>query len=425
MEELAPSKRPTVSVDIESPDYAAGWADLAGDLRSRCPVAWSTEHGGYWLASRYRDVLRITQQDETFYSGKTVDPVTGQVDGGVALPPMPIPRMVPVETDRPEWEGFRGLINPMLGPRASETWRERSRVVAHALIDQHIESGGMDLVRDLSSPLTAILTLELLGFSLADWRRFADSFHELVYLNKSAPEFPGAVAAMDWIDQRILDEIADRRRTPRDDFVSRLVMAELDGRAIPDQDVQRIIANLLSGGVDTTNALIAHTAVHLWRHPEQRDRLAADRSLIPIAREEFVRFFSPIHGTARTARERCEVNGQDIESGERVFILYASANRDEEIFDRPDEIDIARYPNRHIGFGAGIHRCVGSFFARVMFDEMINAILDRFPRFVVHEAEARLYPSISPVNGWINLPISFPPGPRLEANDPDWFKSSL
>lgn len=107
MKELAPTKRPRVSVDIESPDYATEWTDLTRDLRGRCPVAWSTEHGGYWLASRYRDVLRVTQQDETFYSGKTIDPVTGQVDGGVALPPMPIPRMVPVETDRPEWQFSR------------------------------------------------------------------------------------------------------------------------------------------------------------------------------------------------------------------------------------------------------------------------------------------------------------------------------
>lgn len=387
-------------------------------------MAWSTDHGGFWLASRYRDVLRIAQQDAVFASGKTVDPVTGQVDGGVALPPMPIPRMVPVETDRPEWDGFRDLLNPELGPRASESWRERSRAVAHALIDRRIESGSMDLVCDLSSPLTAILTLEMLGLPIQDWRRFADSFHELVYLNKSSPEFPAAVAAMEWIDNRIAGEIAERRRAPRDDFTSRLVAAKIDGRPVADEDIQRIISNLLSGGVDTTNALISHTAVHLCRHPEQRDRLAADRSLIPVAREEFVRFFSPLHGTARTARVQCEVGGQTIREGERAFIAYASANRDEEVFDCPDEVDIERYPNRHIGFGAGIHRCVGSFFARVMFDEMINAIFDRFPDYVVHETEARLYPSVSPLNGWINLPISFPPGPRRDLVDPAWLQPS-
>jgi cytochrome P450 len=420
MEKPERSGQVPVRVDIESPEYAAQWPWIVQDLRGRCPLAWSSEHGGYWLATRYRDVLRIAQDDGAFRSGKTVDPDTGEVDGGGALPPMPIPRMVPVETDRPEWDAFRQLINPALGPRAAERWRTRAREVADALIDQRIESGRMDLVRDLSSPLTAILTLELLGFPLGHWRRFADSFHELVYLNKSAPEFPAAVEAMEGIDRRILEEIAECRRQPRDDLISRIANGEVDGGPINELDAQRIVANLLSGGVDTTNALVAHTALHLWRHPEQRDRLAADRTLIPLAREEFVRFFAPIHGAARTASAPCRLAAQDIKAGERVFILYASANRDEKVFANGDEIDITRYPNRHIGFGAGIHRCVGSFFARVMFDEMLNAILDRLPGYVVHEAEARPYPSISPVNGWINLPISFTPAPRMTTSDPAW-----
>jgi cytochrome P450 len=416
--------RPTARIDIEAPDYAQGWEATFKDLRARCPMIWSTEHGGYWIATSYKDVLQIAQDDATFTSGKTVDPVTGAIDGGVALPPMPSPRVVPVETDREEWTGFRGLINRALGPKASEARRARVREFADILIDRVIERGSMDVVQDLTSPLTALVTMEIIGFPLDQWRQFADPFHELVYLNKSSPEFPAAVAAMQWCDQRILDEIEQCRLAPRDDLLSHLTHARIDDLPVADIDIQRIISNVMSGGVDTTNALTAHSIMHLWRHPDQRARLVADRSLLPIAREEFIRFFSPVHGTARTTRAARCIGGQMLQPGERVLLLYASANRDEEIFDNGDEIDITRFPNRHIGFGAGMHRCVGSFLARIMYEEMMDAIFERLPDYEVVESEAVLYPSISPINGWVNMSITFAPGPRLSLLDPEWVLGS-
>ncbi len=416
--------RPTTSIDIESAEHACGWEARFRDLRAECPMVWSSDHGGYWIATRYRDVLQIAQDDATFTSGKSVDPETGAIDGGVAVPPMPIARMVPVETDREEWTGFRGLINRWLGPKAAEERRGRAREFTDALIDRVIERGDMDVVQDLTSPLTALVTLEVMGFPLNQWRQFADPFHELVYLNKSAPEFAAAVAAMGWIDQRIDEEMAARRALPRDDLISHLVTTMIDGAPPAHDDLHQIISNVLSGGFDTTTALTSHTVLYLSRHPDQRARLIADRSLLPIAREEFTRFFTPVHGTARTTRKESFVGGQLLKPGERVFLLYASANRDAQIFENGDEIDITRFPNRHIGFGAGMHRCVGSFFARVMFDTMLETILDRIPDFAVVEAEARPYPSISPINGWINMPVRFTPRARLRPHDPEWLREA-
>jgi cytochrome P450 len=411
---------PTVAIDVESPDYARNWATELRALRAGCPMAWSSEHGGYWLATRYQDVLQIAQEDRSFTSGKTIDPVTGAVDGGVAIPPMPFARSIPVETDRGEWEGYRNLLTPRLGPKATEAQRALARDFADVLIDRVIGSGRMDLVQDFTSPLTALVTMAMLGFPLAEWRRFADPLHELMFLSKAAPEFPAALAALEWIDRRIDEEIAARRRQPKDDLIGYLVAGEIDGAPVAHDDIHQMVINMLFGGVDTTTALASNVLVHLWQHPGQRERLIADRSLMPVAREEFVRYFSPVHANGRTTRAGSVVAGQPIKPGERIMLLFASANRDETVFDRPDEVDITRFPNRHIGFGAGIHRCIGSFLARMMFEVMIETVFDRLPDYRVLIDEAQPYPSISPINGWIKVPASFTPGSRRSPRDPDW-----
>ena len=414
------AERPVIALDVESPDHARNWQSDGADLRARCPMAWSSEHGGHWVASRYQDIVRIVQDDASFTTGKTFDPATGVVDGGVSIPPMPIGRLVPAETDRPEWDHFRGLLNPRLGPRASEGFRERARGYAAVLIDQVIESGRMDLVEDFTNPLTAMVTLDVLGFPLEEWRLFADPLHALTSLAKNDPAYPAAVAAAGVMDQRIDEEIARRRAEYRDDLIGHLVTAEIDGQPIAHADIHQMIVNVLAGGVDTTTALTSWVLVHLWRNPDQRARLAEDRNLLPTAREEFIRFFSPLHGTVRTSQAESLVGDQTVAPGERIYLFLASANRDPEMFERPDEVLLDRFPNRHIGFSAGIHRCVGSFLARMMFEVMMTEILDRLPDYEVIDAGAKLYPSISPVNGWVNIPIRFTPGPRSGVPEPGW-----
>jgi cytochrome P450 len=412
--------RTVVSIDIESTEHARSWEKKLGSLRAESPVAWSTELGGFWAITRYRDVVAVAQDDATFTSGKTVDPLTGAIDGGIALPPMPIPRVVPDETDRGEWEGFRHVLNPRVGPRVAREFRGRALYFANALIDRAIERGEMDFVQDYTSPLTALVTMDLVGFPLNEWRDFADPLHMLVFLEKASPEFPAAVAAMQAIDRRIDEEIERCRAEPTDSLIGHLVAARIAGAPMRHEDMHQMVFNVLSGGVDTTTALTSNTLIYLHRHHAERAKLIADPSLLPAAREEFVRFFSPVHGTARTVRAETSLGGQVLSPGERVFLFWASANRDSEIFDQPDIIDITRAANRHVGFGAGIHRCVGSFVARMMFDVMVEAVLERLPDYVILEQAARPYPSVSPINGWIDLPATFTPGRRKAALDPAW-----
>src|SRR5689334_19119005 len=344
--------RPTIALDVESPDHARNWQANGDRLRAKCPMAWSSEHGGHWIASRYKDIVRIVQDEENFKTGKTFDPETLHVEGGVSIPPMPIGRLVPAETDRPEWDGFRGLLNPHLGPRAAESHRQRAKGYCAALIDQVIERGAMDAVEDFTNPLTAMVTLDLLGFPLEEWRIFADPLHALTSLAKNDPAYPAAVAAAGVMDVRIDEEIARRRAHHQDDLIGQMVTAEIDGKPIAHADIHQMIVNVASGGVDTTTALTSSVLVHLWKNPEQRRRLAEDRSLLPTAREEFIRYFSPLHGSVRTAAEPSIVDGQTVAPGERIYLFLAAANRDPEIFERPDEVLLDRVPNRHIGFSA-------------------------------------------------------------------------
>jgi cytochrome P450 len=138
------------------------------------------------------------------------------------------------------------------------------------------------------------------------------------------------------------------------------------------------------------------------------DRLA-------IAREEFVRFYSPVHGLARNCARDTVVNGVEVKAGERVLLAYASGNRDESIFENAEEIKIDRFPNRHVAFGAGMHRCIGSFQARMMFETMMHQVFTRMPDYVIDESRAARYESIAVTNGWASAPATFTPGPKVGA----------
>jgi cytochrome P450 len=404
--------KPTIDLDIESPSHASNWPQTAKRLQHEAPVAWSTAYDGFWVVSRYMDALKVAQENGTFTTAKSFDPQTGKVEGGTALPPMPVDRLIPAETESPEWDGFRGLLNPRLGPRAVKGFKECATRFATELIDRVIEQGRMDAVDDFTNPLTAMVTLDLLGIPVEEWRTFAEPLHALTSLRKSDPAYADALELARIMDERIDEEIDRRTKEPGEGLVSYLLQQRIDGRPLRHEDIHQMIFNIVAGGVDTTSSLTANVIVYLWEHPDQRRLLVENRDLLPKAREEFVRYFSPLHGTVRTATRPSDVGGQDVSPGERVFLLLASANRDPEIFESPDEVVLDRYPNRHIGFGAGMHRCVGSFLARMMFETMMNEILDRIPEYQVLVEEAERYPSISPINGWVRVPITFPPGPR-------------
>ena len=413
MDKIRGTKADPVNFDHESPEYAQTWSEQYRTMRGQCPIAWTSSHGGYFVPSRYRDIVTIAQDPETFSSSKTFDPQTGVVKGGVLIPPIPFPQAFPIETDKPAWDAYRGFINRRFAPKAAEARRGFARLHAGLLVDAVIETGQIDFIADLTGPLPAMTTMDFMGLPLEDWRDFAEPLHEIVFTPKDSPDFARVAVRFQHMFDRCAQELERYRRLPaQDNLLSCFAHEKFEGRYLTDDEVLGYCNNILAGGVDTTTALTTNVLLYLWENPLERRRLIDDPGLMNTAREEFIRFFAPQHAVARNVTHDIELSGVCMSAGDRIYMPWGAGNRDPEIFDDPERVDMARFPNRHIGFGAGMHRCVGSFIARVMFEEMLKQVLERMPDYEIEVEKAERYRSIGTINGWMNMPAKFTPGCR-------------
>jgi cytochrome P450 len=212
----------------------------------------------------------------------------------------------------------------------------------------------------------------------------------------------------------MLGQLAQIRANPRPGMIGALTRAEINGKQPDDMELVGVLALLIGGGFDTTTALTAHALEWLSEHPDQRARLSAERdTLLDSATEEFLRFYAPAPGDGRTISADCEVAGTSFREGERLWLSWAMSNRDPAVFPNPHEVDLARTGNRHHSFGLGLHRCIGSNLARMVFKRMVTAVLDRMPDYRCDPAEAVHYQTIGVIQGMQHLPATFTPGSRL------------
>jgi cytochrome P450 len=220
----------------------------------------------------------------------------------------------------------------------------------------------------------------------------------------------GRLAMRDDISRQ-LEEI---RANPRPGLIDALARAEINGATPPDFELLGVISLLIGGGFDTTTALTSHALEWLSEHPAERERLSAQRdTLLDSATEEFLRFYTPAPGDARTITADCEIAGQQFKEGERIWLSWAMSNRDPAVFPNPNEVDLARTGNRHHSFGLGIHRCIGSNVARMVFKRMVTAVLDRMPDYACDPAGTEHYQTIGIIQGMKHLPATFTPGSRI------------
>ena len=400
-------ERKLTAFDHHSVEYAQNSTSINASLRAECPVAYTPAHGGFWVITRYGDVVAAAKNDETFASGYTVD---GVCPLGVIIPPAPAPHF-PIEMDPPDYTPYRKLLNPLFSPAASKAWQPRVARWVDTCIDQVIEKGSFDIVGDLANPVPSLFTCEFLGLPIEDWRSYADVQHEMIYTPPSQQE--DVVTRYLEILGSLHGLIAERRAQPRDDVISTLVTSKIDGEPLSDEMVLSIVDLIMAGGFDTTTAATANSLIYLSDNPAERQRLIDDPTMIPQACEEFLRFFTPTQALARTVTKPVTVGDVELQPGDRVLLSWASANRDDDAFDRPDEVILDRFPNRHTTFGLGIHRCLGSHIARIELVTMVSRILARIPDYQVQHDAARQYTSIGVVNGWITVPATFTPGTRL------------
>ena len=405
---MSATDRHEIDFDHHSPEYAEHHLEIYKDLRTRCPVAHTDAHGGYWLVTRYDDVTTVARDDQTYSSQWKPDGCSG-----VVIPATDRPH-VPIETDPPELQKYRRILNPMFSPAAAQRWRPNIERWTALCLDVAIERGEFDLVNDLGNPVPGLFTCELLGLPLEDWERYAGPFHRAVYTPPTADRSQ-LFAEMAWIMESLAELVARRRREPQDDMISILTQAEIDGQPIPDEVVVNICDLVMAGGFDTTTAATSSALWHLHHDHADRQRLIDDPTLLPVAVEEWLRYYAPTQALARTVTEDTELGGQQLSAGDRVLVSWASANHDDTEFEDPEAIVIDRLPNPHTAFGVGAHRCLGMHFARAEIVAMVGAVLDRMPDYEVIEDQAEPYTTIGIVNGWITMPARFTPGTRRSA----------
>ena len=417
MHELAPG---TIDVDHQGPDFIASRHRRYAEMRDRCPVVFNQHHGGFWMVTDYESVAAVARDNETFahkYEPDSDDGISYHGICGIPRPPY-VPRMGVSEIDGPEHADLRRVLNPYMTPRVIERQRPRMEAVSAWFLDQVVEAGAADLVLDYATPVPAVLTLELMGMESSNWKHYADFFHATSSYEPSDARFRSAVARRDDMWAELAGFAAFRRANPSDDVTTALVTAVIDGRPLTDDEITGIMWNLVAGGLDTTTSLVSWGLHHLGTHPEQRARLIDDPALIGAAVEEFLRYYSPSETLTRTATRDVELGGRQIRRGDVVFISWVAANHDPSVFDGAEEVLIDRAVNKHLAFGLGGHRCIGSSIARIESQLMLGDVLARIGDYEIDAEGFKPYPGNLLMTGVVSMPISFTPRARLGAADP-------
>jgi len=367
-------------------------------LRAEDPVYWD-RHGGVWGLTRYADVREASLHPELFSSAGGIRPETP------ATPMM-------IDTDDPQHALRRRLISKGFTPRRVADLRPRIDEITHTLLDLVCERGECEFVGAVAARLPLIVIGDQLGVRperYDDLLRWSDDMMAVQGQRADPVRTGRMVTALAESRAYFTGVLADRRATPSDDLIGVLVRAEVDGERLDDEALYYDSLLLLIGGDETTRHVISGGLYRLLADRNHWERLRADRSLLPSAIEEMLRWVSPIRNMARTVTRDLTLHGRDLRRGQQVLLLYPSANRDEDVFDDPFTFDPARSPNNHLAFGIGTHFCLGSSLARLELEAVFTALLDRLPDLHLADAgEPALRPAMF-VSGYEELRVRFTP----------------
>jgi len=403
-----------VGFDHHSDEFTRNEEEINAELRSRCPVARNEKYGGFWYVSSYDAVEQVARDGDTFahrYEPNSADGVNYQGEMGVPRPEGQPPLGIG-EVDGPYHLALRRALTPFFSSGAVEKMRPFMEQSVHWFLDQRITDGRMDLVLDYASPVPAILTMRLMGLPYDNWQLYANLFHSVMDAT-DADAYNKAIAEVPAMIDGLLKFAATRRADPGDDLTSFLVQFEFDGKPLDDNQLIDILWNLIGGGVDTTTSLTALSLLHLGTHPDLRQQLIDQPALYRTAADEFLRYCSVNKTLSRTVSRDTVLVGQQLRRNDQVLISWLSANHDEQEFDRADEVILDRSPNRHVAFGLGPHRCIGAPLARVMFEVMVKAVLQRIPDYEVDIGGVHRYSGNPSMTGLGKLPVTFTPGVSL------------
>lgn len=378
--DTVPATAPPEPLDLLDPYlYAGDPGPVYRWLRDTSPV--HRDANGIWAVSRHRDVMDIERNTRIYSSSRGSRPFIEMSDSMI-------------NKDDPRHSRQRKLVSGRFTPAAVRRYEDHVREVATRLIDGIAAQGHAEVVQDLAAPLPAMMITELIGYDRDLWPKikwWSEATMAAAGFLASDPRRPleSDAAALDFADETI-KLMTERAAQPADDLMSVWLTSTVDGEPLPPEEVINEAILLIDGGAETTRSTIGQIVVTLATNPDQRDLLAEHSELLrTTAVEEFIRWASPILNMRRSVTTDHELHGQRLEAGDQVLLMYASANRDERVFDQPDRFDVTRSHNHHVAFGFGTHFCLGANLARLELRVLFEELLRRLPDF-------RLVPGADP-----------------------------
>ncbi len=397
--------------DFTDPDMYADRLpmDEFAELRRTAPVWWNRkprgvggfDDEGYWVVTRHADVVAVSRDNDNYSTWENTAIIRHQ--DGATREQIELQRFVMLNIDPPQHTKLRGIVSRGFTPRAINNLRSALSARAERIVAEAIASGSGDFVTDVAAELPLQAIAELVGVPQDDRRKVFDWSNDMVGYDD--PEYVGdpAAAAAELVGYAMV-MAEDRRQCPRDDIVTKLVNAQVDGGELSSDEFGFFVILLAVAGNETTRNAISHGMHAFLENPGQWELFKAERP--DTAADEIVRWATPVTVFQRTALADTTLGGQQISTGQRVGLFYRSANFDEDVFDHPERFDIRRSPNPHLGFGgSGAHFCLGASLARLEIDLIFNAIADHMPGIRLAGEPRRLR------SGWLNgmkrLPVQY------------------
>jgi cholest-4-en-3-one 26-monooxygenase len=397
--------------DFTDPDLYAVRVpqDEFAELRRTAPVWWNPQRRGiggfddegFWAVTRHADIVEISRDSDTYSTWENTAIIRHQERA--TREQIELQRFVMLNIDPPQHTKLRGIVSRGFTPRAIGSLRETLTARAERITAGALAGGTGDFVRDVAAELPLQAIAELIGVPQEDRGKVFDWSNDMVGYDDPEYTADPAAAAAEIIGYSMA-MAEDRRRCPRDDIVTKLVHAHVDGGNLSPDEFGFFVILLAVAGNETTRNAISHGMLAFLDHPDQWQLFLASRP--DAATDEIIRWATPVTVFQRTALRDTTLGGQQIRAGQRVGLFYRSANFDEDVFDRPERFDILRSPNPHLGFGgSGAHFCLGASLARLEIELIFNAIADTMPGIRLAGDPVRLR------SGWLNgikkLPVSY------------------
>jgi cholest-4-en-3-one 26-monooxygenase len=382
--------------------YAQNAHEVWAEMRRASPVHWDPV-AQVWGIAKYRDVVAVEKNPKTFSSYRAPRP------HGEHLPMM-------ISMDDPEHQRRRSLVNRGFTPKRVNGHEPMLRDLCRTIINKVAEKGSCDFVWDIAAPLPLLVIAELLGYD-SSWHDDLLRWSEELMLPTEPDITPemiqqrleaGSRTIMEFRDAQ-LGIIADRRKNPRDDVITTLCEAEIEGERLDDESIVQETLLILIGGDETTRHVISAGMLALLENPDQLAALRDGDADIAVAAEEMIRWASPVQNMGRTATQDVVIGDQTIKEGQQLMLFYPSANRDDDVFADAQAFDIRRQPNPHVAFGFGTHFCLGAALARLECRLMFTELLRRLPDLKLTTDDPLPRRASNFISGLEAMPVAFTP----------------